>query len=117
MNMLNSLIIEGDVTKVTKIEDSRLDLVIASKRLTKDCEGNPKEEVSNFEVKVFGQMASICERQATIGRGLRVVGRIKQETWFDGDELERSKVVIIAEHIEFKPKRPAKELIEEEVKF
>jgi single-strand DNA-binding protein len=33
-----------------------------------------------------------------------VVGRLKQNRWQDADGKNRSKVCIIAEHVEFKPK-------------
>ena len=36
---------------------------------------------------------------------MRVVGRIKQERWEDADGNGRSKVVIVAEHVEFQPRR------------
>jgi len=37
---------------------------------------------------------------------VRVVGRLKQDRWEDPEGKTRSKVHIVAEHVEFKP-RPA----------
>ncbi|RKX84665.1 MAG: single-stranded DNA-binding protein, partial [Spirochaetes bacterium] len=37
------------------------------------------------------------------GRGVRVVGRIKQDRWKDQDDKSREKFKIVAEHVEFKP--------------
>jgi len=34
---------------------------------------------------------------------VRVVGRLKQDRWSDQDGKGRSKVFIVAEHVEFKP--------------
>ena len=38
------------------------------------------------------------------GRGVRVVGRLKQDRWVGKDGKNYSKVKVVAEHIEFKPK-------------
>jgi single-strand DNA-binding protein len=35
---------------------------------------------------------------------VRVVGRLKQDRWEDPEGKTRSKVHIVAEHVEFKPK-------------
>ena len=53
----------------------------------------------------MGKLATVCAEHLTKGRGIRVVGRIKQERWEDPDGDARSKVVIVAEHVEFKPQR------------
>jgi single-strand DNA-binding protein len=37
------------------------------------------------------------------GRGVRVVGRLKQDRWTGPEGQARSKVSIVAEHVEFKP--------------
>jgi single-strand DNA-binding protein len=37
------------------------------------------------------------------GRGVRVVGRLKQDRWNDANGKQRSKVTIVAEHVEFRP--------------
>jgi single-strand DNA-binding protein len=34
---------------------------------------------------------------------VRVVGRLKQDRWTDPEGKGRSKVLIVAEHVEFKP--------------
>jgi single-strand DNA-binding protein len=46
----------------------------------------------------------VCKEYLTKGRGVRVVGRLKQDRWQDSDGKTRSKVHIVAEHVEFKPK-------------
>ena len=35
---------------------------------------------------------------------MRVVGRLKQSRWKDKDGKSQSKVFVVAEHIEYKPK-------------
>jgi single-strand DNA-binding protein len=47
------------------------------------------------------------------GRGVRVVGRLKQERWQDGDGKAQSKIIIVAEHIEFRPEFKSEPAAEE----
>jgi single-strand DNA-binding protein len=37
------------------------------------------------------------------GRGVRVVGRLKQDRWTGNDGKQHSKIAIVAEHVEFRP--------------
>ena len=46
---------------------------------------------------------------ATKGRGLRVVGRIKQDRWKTNEGKSASKYSLIAEHIDFQPQKAANE--------
>jgi single-strand DNA-binding protein len=39
------------------------------------------------------------------GRGVRVVGRLKQDRWTNPEGQGRSKIQIVAEHMEFKPQK------------
>ena len=52
-----------------------------------------------------GKLATVCAEHLHQGRGIRAVGRIKQERWEDPDGNARSKVLIVAEHVEFPPLR------------
>ena len=45
----------------------------------------------------------MCVKWCPKGRGIRVVGRLKQNRWKDDAGKSHSRVKIIAEHIEFKP--------------
>ena len=47
--------------------------------------------------------AEYCHKKAVKGRGLRVVGRLKQDSWKDSEGKLQSRVFVIAEHIEYKP--------------
>ena len=48
-------------------------------------------------------MAEYCVEKATKGRGVRVVGRLKQDTWKDSNGKNVSRIFVVAEHIEYKP--------------
>lgn len=56
-----------------------------------------------FEIEAYGKVAEYCEKYTTKGRGVRVVGRLKQNRWKDSDGKNVSKVFVVAEHLEYKP--------------
>ena len=108
MNSLNQVIIEGNVVRQPEKRQCRngsflCNVPIAVNRRYKNMEGQPVDEVSYFEVATFGTLAETCEKWCPKGRGIRVVGRLKQSMWEDDTGKKNSKVEIIAEHVEFKP--------------
>ena len=107
MNMMNSLIIEGEVVKKPTIQSmpngaTVCTIPIAVTREYKNADGKLATEVSYFDVDASGNLANVCERMCLDGRGLRVVGRLKQVRW-EAEGKSHSKVNIMAEHVEFKP--------------
>ena len=108
MNQLNSIILEGNITRDVVFKETPhgckvCTIPIAVNRWFKSDDGKGIEEVSYFDVEAFGKMAEYCEKRVTKGRGIRVVGRLKQSRWKGADGKNASRVTIIAEHIEFKP--------------
>ena len=61
--------------------------------------------MSYFDVTTWSRLAEICAEYLVKGRGVRVVGRLKQDRWEDDSGNRRSRVEVIAEHVEFKPQR------------
>ena len=108
MNQLNSIILEGNVVRdAVLLEPSEgfkvCKLCIAVNRFYKNKNDQASEEVSFFDVECFGKSAEYCHKKAVKGRGLRVVGRLKQDSWKDNAGKSQSRVFVIAEHIEYKP--------------
>lgn len=101
MNALNSIILEGYVTK-KEIRNNVCIVTMGSDRHYKDTDGNSITETSYFDIEAYGNLAEICNKNCTEGRDIRVVGRLKQSRW-TSDGKEYSKVVVVAEHFEFKP--------------
>ena len=54
-------------------------------------------------METWARLAESCSTLGKKGRGVRVVGRLKQERWTDGDGKPRTHVKIVAEHVEFRP--------------
>lgn len=107
MNNLNSILIEGNMVrdplfKSTPKGTPLCTFSVASNRFYKQDTGMEKE-VSFFDVETWAKLAENCGSLGRKGRGVRVVGRLKQDRWNDGDGKPRSKVKIVAEHVEFRP--------------
>jgi single-strand DNA-binding protein len=107
MNNLNSILIEGNLTqdptyKETAKGTSVCTFSIASNRFYKSGD-EMKKEVSFFDVETWAKLAERCYNLGRKGRGAHVVGRLKQDRWTDSDGKARSRVSIVAEHVEFRP--------------
>lgn len=76
---------------------------IASNRSFRN--GNEIEEESSFfNIETWGNLAKSCAENAEKGRGVRIVGRLKQDRWVTDGGINKSAVKIIAEHVEYKPR-------------
>ena len=107
MNMLTALIIEGNVTRGLSTYEDKGDFGIEVIRNYKNRNNEIVEEKSYFDVELYGNlnlMARNSPKDIYEGRGVRIVGRLKQVRWTDDSGKSFSKIVIIAEYIEFKPK-------------
>ena len=107
MNNLNSIVIEGNLARDPVFRQTAkgtplCTFSIASNRFFKQGEGIEKE-VSFFDVETWSKVAQNVQNLGHKGRGVRVVGRLKQNRWNDGDGKARSRVSIVAEHVEFRP--------------
>ncbi len=107
MNQLNSLIIEGNVTREPEFKETAnghkiCNIPVAVNRFYKNTDGEGVNEVSFFNIETFGKMAESCQKNCEKGRGIRVVGRLKQSRWTNSEGKTASRISIIAEHVEFK---------------
>jgi single-strand DNA-binding protein len=123
MNNLNSILVEGNLTRDPELSYTPKGTAVC--KFSVGChryyrqDEEIQQEVSFFDITVWGRQAEVCSEYLHKGRGVRVVGRLKQDRWQDAEGNNRSKVQIIAEHVEFKPKAREKldddggELLEE----
>jgi single-strand DNA-binding protein len=109
VNSLNSILLEGNLTrdpetKTLATGTQVCNFSIASDRFYRQNESTEKE-VSYFDVEAWARLGLACAENLRKGRGVRVVGRLKQDRWNDTEGKPRSRVMIVAEHVEFKPIR------------
>lgn len=107
MNSLNSIIIEGNLTRDPEYKETPkgtpvCNFSVASNRFYK-VDDEMKQEVSFFNVETWSKLADNCNQYLSKGRGVRVVGRLKQDRWTNPEGQNREKIKIVAEHVEFKP--------------
>jgi single-strand DNA-binding protein len=74
---------------------------IASNRFFRQ-DSNLEKETGFFDVEAWGKLAATCSTQGRKGRGVRVVGRLKQDRWTGSDGKSHNKVAIVAEHVEYR---------------
>jgi len=102
VNCLNSILLEGKCAlkprTVTAPDGKLCEFSIISCRYKHD---GMKEE-STFEVEAGGRLGEQIAFIVKEGRGIRVVGRLRETKSIDASGFERSSVRIVAEHVELK---------------
>lgn len=107
LSNLNSIIVEGNLVrdpllKSTPNNHDVCSFSVASNRFYRLNDQNEKE-VSYFDVETWSKLAQTCGNNLRKGRGVRIVGRLKQERWLDQAGKTQARIKIVAEHVEFKP--------------
>lgn len=105
MNNLNSVLIEGNLVRDPELRQTPKgtsvgSFTIGSNRFYRQNDESIKES-SFFAIETWGRLAENCAEYLTKGRGVRVVGRLKQDRWTDADGNPHNRVKIVAEHVEF----------------
>ncbi|MBE0568937.1 MAG: single-stranded DNA-binding protein [Deltaproteobacteria bacterium] len=59
-----------------------------------------KEEVSFFDIVVFGKMGENCAEYLAKGSPLLIEGRLRQRRW-EQDGAKRSKIEVLADNVQF----------------
>jgi single-strand DNA-binding protein len=107
MNNLNSILVEGNLVRDPELSytpkgTAMCKFSVASNRFYKQ-EEELQKEVSFFEVSTWARLAEVCGEYLKKGRGVRIVGRLAQDRWTDPEGKAKSRIYIVAEHVEFKP--------------
>jgi single-strand DNA-binding protein len=105
MNNLNSILLEGNmvrdpVIRTTPKGTTVCTFTVASNRFFRQEPGFEKE-VGFFDVEAWGKLAEACGERGRKGQGVRIVGRLRQDRWANADGNNRSRIIIVAEHVEF----------------
>ena len=83
MNNLNSVLIEGNLTKDPDVNRTNNGTFVSTFPLACNryykADDELKEEVSFIDIETWGRLAENCYEYLKKGRGVRVVGRLKQQ--------------------------------------
>jgi len=107
MNNLNQTLIEGNLTGNPRLTHASkgtpvCTFLIESIRFFKVDE-DYERETSHFEIVTIGELAKNCAENLKKGRGVRVIGRLRQERRERWDGMIEAKICIVADHVIFKP--------------
>jgi single-strand DNA-binding protein len=123
MNNLNSTLIEGNMVRDPLFRQNTsgtwiTTFCVASCRYYKNG-GILEKEVCFFDIESVGKLAESCAKIGRKGKGVRVVGRLRQDRWDGSDGKPHSRVIIAAEHVEFRPEGFSKStgITEEEMAY
>jgi single-strand DNA-binding protein len=111
MASFNKVILMGNLTRDPEIRSLPSGMLVANFGLAtsrKYKQGDElKEEVCFTDIVVFGKQAENCGKYLTKGNGIMLDGRLSQRRWEDADGQKRSKHEVVAESIQFLPKKPS----------
>src|SRR5208283_3270164 len=102
MTSFNKVILLGNLTRDPEIKNTPSGATVASFGLAvnrKYKQGEEtKEEVSFFDIVVFGKQANNCGQYLHKGDSVMIDGRLQQRRWDDKESgQKRSKIDVVAE--------------------
>ena len=80
---------------------------IATNRVWKNQQGEKQEEVQFHNIVVFGKQADTVSQYLKKGSSVLVEGRLQTRNWDAQDGTKKSKTEIVAERVQFGPRRQA----------
>ena len=84
------------------------DIGLAVNYASSDESGKKQEQVTFFEITVWGKQAELAQRYLSRGSPLFVEGRLQLDTWEDKQTRQKkSKLRIVAENLQLIGSRPA----------
>jgi len=109
MNPLNHSQVEGNFVDDPKLSQTKKERTVCNFTIATDrymrIGGETEKETSFLDVEAWDELAEKCGQLGKKGRGCRITGRLKQSKWNAPDGSLRSKIVIVAENIEYQSER------------
>ena len=105
---LNVVVLGGNLTRDIELRYTQTGTAVASfglavnKKYTSN--GENREDVSFFDIDVWGKTAEVCNSYLKKGSGVVVQGELKQESWQQQDGQKRYKVKVVANSVQFLPR-------------
>jgi single-strand DNA-binding protein len=107
---INKAFIMGNLTRDPELRSlpsgaSVTSFSVATNRVWKNQQGEKQEEVQFHNVVVFGKQADTVAQYLKKGSSVFIEGRIQNRTWDAQDGTKRNKTEIVAERVQFGPRR------------
>ncbi|MBI4692266.1 MAG: single-stranded DNA-binding protein [Candidatus Terrybacteria bacterium] len=107
---LNKVFIIGNLTRDPELRSlpsgaSVVSFGVATNRIWKNQQGEKQEDVQFHNIVVFGKQADSVAQYLKKGSSVLVEGRIQTRNWEAQDGTKRNKTEIVAERVQFGPKR------------
>ena len=107
---LNKVFIIGNLTRDPELKSlpsgaSVASFGVATNRVWKNQQGEKQEDVQFHNIVVFGKQADSVAQYLKKGSSVLIEGRIQTRNWEAQDGTKRNKTEIVAERVQFGPKR------------
>ncbi len=108
---LNKVFIIGNLTRDPELRSlpsgqSVTSFGVATNRTWKNQQGEKKEDTQFHNIVVFGKQADTVAQYLKKGSSALIEGRIQTRNWEAQDGSKRNKTEIVAERVQFGPRRP-----------
>ena len=109
---LNKVFIMGNLTRDPELKtlpsgSSVANFGIATNRVWRNQQGEKQEEVQFHNIVVFGKQADTVSQYLKKGSSVLVEGRLQTRNWDAQDGTKRTKTEIVAERVQFGPRKQA----------
>lgn len=105
---INTVVLGGNLTRDVELKEipggSKVGLLGLAVNRTYVRNGEKVQEVSYFDIEVWGPQAENCAKYLEKGRPVVVTGRLKQDRW-EAEGQGRSKIKVVASNVQFLPSR------------
>lgn len=96
-------------SRTTQSEKKVFAFTIATNDRYTDSNGNKKENTEWHDIEVWNRLADICEEHVKVGMQVYIKGKITTKKWKDQNGTDKSKKVIIPQHVIFNSQKSSSE--------
>lgn len=116
---LNKVFLMGNLTRDPELKtlpsgSSVANFGIATNRVWRNQQGEKQEEVQFHNIVVFGKQADTVSQYLKKGSSVFVEGRLQTRNWEAQDGTKKNKTEIVAERVQFGPRKQAGGFAEKE---
>lgn len=109
MSGFNKVILLGNLTRDPEIRYTPNGTAVANFSIAVNRRfrqgGEVRDEVCYLDIVVFGKQAETCGQYINKGDTVLIDGRLQQRRWETEDGQKRNKIEVVAQSVQFMPKR------------